>query len=214
MQDSHPKTFSLNQAAVVLGRHRNTIAEWLAAGCPAVQKADRDQGIEWKLFLGDVLDWRVSHEVQEALARYHDEKGEISRDEADRRRAVARMIVEEIAADEALGVVVRRDEAEADMAAFALALKSGLSNAANRIAARAAAMRSAPDIRGLCEKELNRALDTAHAELVKRWAVDQTEGGADAALGCGTPLGASDASDPSGSCSTLRAGRGPEGPER
>ena len=67
------------------------------------------------------------------------------------------------------------------MAAFCLALKAGLSNASSRIAARACAMRQAPDIAALCATELNRAFEAAHAQLTARWSLGETDEGADAA---------------------------------
>ncbi len=31
------RTYSLSEAAAVLGKHRNTVAGWLEKGCPAVR---------------------------------------------------------------------------------------------------------------------------------------------------------------------------------
>ena len=170
---------SLTQASAILGVHRNTLAKWLDQGCPAVTRADRDRGIEWELEIPAIVDWRITRAVEDALASYGGEEGMISKDEADRRRAVANAITAEVAADEALRSVVHRHEAEADMAAFCQALKTGLSNSSSRIAARAASVSSAPEIEDLCHVELNRAFDAAEAELTARWSDERNAGGED-----------------------------------
>ena len=163
------KTLSLVQAAATLGVHRNTLSKWLDEGCPAVTRADRDRGIEWQLEIPSVVDWRIRRAVEGALASYQDDGGQITKPEADRRRAVAQAITAEVEADEALDAVVSRDNAEAVMASFCQVLKSGLGNASSKIASRAATMRSAPEIRDVCHQELNRAFDTAAAELDTMW---------------------------------------------
>ena len=167
--EKHRKTVSLVQAAAVLGVHRNTLAGWVDQGCPVVKRADRARGIEWEISIPAVVDWRIEKAVADALASYHGESGRISRDEADRRRAVAQAITAEVVADEALDRVVARPDAESDLAAFCVVLKTGLSNASAKIAARAAALTSPPEIQAICERELNRAFEAAQGELTLRW---------------------------------------------
>lgn len=162
--------YSLSRAAAILGVHRNTLSAWIEQGCPVVARADRSRGVEWQISIPAVFDWRVTRAVEDAVAGYQDEHGAVSKDEADRRRAVANAITAEIGADQMLGGVVRRHEAEADMASFCQVLKTGLSNASSRIAARAASISSAPEIEDLCHSELNRAFESAHAELASAWA--------------------------------------------
>jgi terminase small subunit / prophage DNA-packing protein len=173
------QTHSLVQAAAILGKHRNTVASWIEKGCPVVKRADRSLGIEWQISIPAVVEWLVSRAVEDVLASYHDESGRITREEADRRSSVARAIINEVDADQKLDLVVARGDVEADMASFCVGLKTGLSNAASKIAARAAAMASAPEIQELCETELNRAFDAAQGDLVARW----TEGDGDEGLG-------------------------------
>jgi terminase small subunit / prophage DNA-packing protein len=167
--EKHRKTVSLVQTAAVLGVHRNTLAAWVDQGCPVVKRADRARGIEWEISIPAVVDWRIQKAVADALASYHGESGRISRDEADRRRAVAQAITAEVVADEALDRVVARSDAESDLAAFCVVLKTGLSNASAKIAARATALTSPPEIQAICERELNRAFEAAQGELTLRW---------------------------------------------
>lgn len=171
------KTYSLAQAAAIMGVHRNTLSGWIdRGGCPVQKRADRSRGIEWEISIPAVIDWRISKAVEDALAGYQNEDGRITRDEADRRRAVAQAVSAEVSADAALGGVVEREEAEADMAAFCVVLKTGLANASAKIASRATTVTSAPEIQELCEAELNRAFDAAQTELVARW-VEGNNGG-------------------------------------
>ena len=98
---------SLIATAATLGVSRNTVAGWIAKGCPVVSRADRDRGVEWRLDVGQVHAWRVDTAVREAVAGYRTVDGDkITKDEADRRRAVAMAIVAEGEADQALGSVV------------------------------------------------------------------------------------------------------------
>ena len=138
-----------------------------------VKRADRCRGIEWEISIPAVVDWRIEKAVADALASYHGESGRISRDEADRRRAVAQAITAEVGADEALDRVVARADAESDLAAFCVVLKTGLSNASAKIAARAATLASPPEIQVICERELNRAFEAAQGELTFLWKKDR-----------------------------------------
>ena len=162
-------TTSLVKAAAILGVHRNTLAGWVDQGCPVVKRADRARGVEWEISVPAVVDWRIQKAVTDALSSLHGESGRVSRDEADRRRAVAQAISAEVAADEALERVVARAEAENDLAAFCVVLKTGLANASSKIAARAASLTSAPEIQEVCEREMNRAFEAARSELAQRW---------------------------------------------
>ena len=100
------KPVSLKVAAATLGLSRNTLSSWIAKGCPVVSQADRDQGVEWRLDVAAIHKWRVEFAVKEAVAGYQTEGGGVSKEEADRRRAVAMAIVAEIEADLAQKSVV------------------------------------------------------------------------------------------------------------
>ncbi len=152
-----------------------TIDAWVRKDCPVLERGSA--GREWQFDSAAVIEWRISTAVENAVAGYQNQSGNTSKEEADRRRAVANAISAEVAADEALHSVIYRHEAEADMAAFCQVLKTGLGNASSKIAARAAAMINAAEIEDLCHAEINRSFRAAQAELAARWS---DERGADA----------------------------------
>ncbi len=146
-----------------------TIDAWVDKGCPYVERGGR--GREWVFDTAAVIDWRLERAVKEAVASSSDlASGEVKKEEADRRRAVANAITAEIGADEALRQVISRHDAEGCIAAFCQVLKTGLSNAASKIAGRATTITSAPEIETMAHAELNRAFASARSELEMRWA--------------------------------------------
>ena len=169
------KTYSLIQAAATLGISRNTLAGWLDKGCPAERRADRARGVEWELSIPSIFEWRTDTLVREAVARYNSEDGHVTKDEADRRRAVAMAITAEVEADTMLRDVVARSDAEACMAEFCQVIRAGLDNASAKIAGRAVTMTDPNEIRELCQGELNRSFVTAREELDRLWS-DTSEG--------------------------------------
>lgn len=160
---------SVNRAelASLCGVSLPTVDSWVDKGCPFVERGSK--GREWRFDSAAVIDWRLQRAVENAVSGYADESGNVSKEEADRRRAVANAITAEIAADEALGAVVARAEAEADVATFCQVIKAGLSNMAAKIAARAATITSASEIEAMIHAELNRGYAAADAELAQRW---------------------------------------------
>src|SRR4051794_36061705 len=110
----------------------------------------------------------IDRSVNAALAGLQDSTGRITRDEADRRRAIANAVSAEIQADEALGAVVSRETAEADVTAFCQVLMTGLSNAASKLASRTSTMTNAAEIADIAQAEMNRAFEAAREELERR----------------------------------------------
>lgn len=160
---------SVNRAelAAICGVTVVTIDAWRQKGCPYVERGAR--GKEWIFDTAAVIEWRFQRAVADAVSGYEDESGRVSADEADRRKKVANAITAEIAADEALRQVVSRHDADACMSAFCQVLKTGLSNAASKIAGRATTITSAPEIEEMVKTELNRAFSSARRELEMRW---------------------------------------------
>jgi phage terminase Nu1 subunit (DNA packaging protein) len=169
MSDLRKPGKKLNRAdlADFFGVTLPTIEAWVRKGCPFIEKGGKGKG--WVFSSSAVIHWRITTSVEEALSGYQDESGNITKDEADRRRAIANAITAEVAADDALKVVVHRHESEADVAAFCQAVKTGLSNAGSKIASRAAKMNNPAEIQDLCQSEINRAFSSAQAELIERW---------------------------------------------
>ncbi len=164
------RTYSLTRAATELGLHRNTLSAWLDRGCPAVTKADRSRGVDWQLKLGDIFDWRVKTAVDDALSGFHGEAGQITKDEADRRKAVAQAQLAEIEVDERRRLVVLRSDAESMAADFAQALRSGVDNGIAKTAGRAATMTDPHEIMEFFWAEWNRSMKNAQQLLNEKWA--------------------------------------------
>lgn len=122
-----PRTVSLGEAARLLGKHRNTVAGWLAQGAPSVAAARRAQGVEWQLDLGALLDWHVERAAADERARCDERhaaeverlhralegagtEGEpVSRSEALRRKAVAEARLAELDVGERERDLISRD---------------------------------------------------------------------------------------------------------
>ena len=153
------KTYSLVQAAAILEVHRNTLAKWLDQGAPAATRADRSRGVEWELSVADIVDWRVKRAVDDAVASYEGEGGEITTEEAKRRKAVAEAIVAEIEADEALKRVVAVADVADLVAAEYAAVRSHLQAVGAKIAGRAASMTNPAEIQELVDAAILEALE-------------------------------------------------------
>ena len=171
------RTVNRADLASTFGVGLPTVDAWVRRGAPFVERGRK--GREWQFDTAAVIDWRLTNAIADALGGYQGESGNITKDEADRRRAVANAIMAEVEADEALDTVVRRADAEADMAAFCMVLKSSLSNAASKVAARAASIASAVEIEELARSEMNRAFQAAQGELAARWSGERDDGETD-----------------------------------
>ncbi|MFY9293345.1 MAG: terminase small subunit [Methylorubrum rhodinum] len=170
---------SVNRAelASLCGVSLPTVDSWVEKGCPYIERGSK--GREWQFDSAAVIDWRIQRAVENAVSGYADESGAVTKEEADRRRAVANAITAEIGADEALHAVVARHDAESDVAAFCQVLKTGLSSAVSKIASRGCAITSAPEIAQMARDEINRAFEAARGELRARWAIGRDQGADD-----------------------------------
>ncbi len=103
---------SVKQASTLLNRDRNTIQKWLDQGCPYVTKADRSLGIAWELDLAEVVKWLEERSATSAAEKFADlTEGQMSEDEAKRRKAVAQAVVAELEMYEKLKAVIPIDDA-------------------------------------------------------------------------------------------------------
>ena len=89
-------------------------------------------GTNWKFDPVAVIAWRLKDAVDEVTARFITEGGQMSREEADRRRAVANARVAEIELDERPKSVASVEDTATDIMSFCQVLKSGLDSAGQR----------------------------------------------------------------------------------
>lgn len=95
-------TYSLVEASAILGVARQTLARWLAEGCPSVQRANRARGQEWQIRISDVLAWREERAVQQAVG----DTAKLDIDEARRRKTAAEAALAELELAKQRGEVV------------------------------------------------------------------------------------------------------------
>lgn len=85
-------SYSLAEAAGLIGVHRNTLSKWISQGCPTEQRADRRRGKEWRIHLPDVIDWLQERAVQDAVG----DTTKLDIDEARRRKTAAEAALAEL----------------------------------------------------------------------------------------------------------------------
>jgi terminase small subunit / prophage DNA-packing protein len=174
-------THSLIQTAALLGVNRSTISSWISRGAPVVEKADRSLKKEWKLSLPDIVNWRIETSVADATAALRTD-GQISKDEADRRKAVAQAGLAEVELDERRRSVMLVADANEMMADFCQSLKSGVDNGISKTAGRAATLTDPHEIMEFFGAEWNRSMRNAQSLLNEKWADwHGNKAGADAA---------------------------------
>ena len=152
------RSYSVADAAEIIGVHRNTLAKWLKEGCPAERQADVEAGISWLVSIPAVIEWRIAQQVEAAVSSL-DGGEKVSEDEAKRRRTLAQAIQEEIKADEALRRVVAIADVADRVAQEYAAVRSHLQAVGAKIAGRAATMTSAPEIQDLVDDAIRDALE-------------------------------------------------------
>lgn len=112
---------SLKQLATFLNRDRNTVMKYLDQGMPAVEKADRDRGAAWVIDSADAVRWLEERAAKNVADRFGGDLKTVSKEDAERRDAVAKMIIREVDAAESAKMVakisvmldlIRRDYAE------------------------------------------------------------------------------------------------------
>ena len=169
------RTVNRAELASLCGVSLPTIDAWLRNDCPIVERGSK--GRESKFDSASVIKWIKDTAVADAVSGLIDADGKVSRDEADRRRAVANAITAEVEAEEALKSVMSRFDGETTLADFCQALRSSLSNTGAKIANRTAAMTNPAEIRDFCQAEINRSFGAAEADLRERWAGDLRDEG-------------------------------------
>jgi phage terminase Nu1 subunit (DNA packaging protein) len=106
----NPRIVSLQQAALLLDRDRNTITKWISQGLPTVGAADKSQGKSWELDLAQVVRWMEERAAAVAAAGVTIDPTGMPKEEADRRRAVALAGLAELELEEARRSVAKIDD--------------------------------------------------------------------------------------------------------
>ncbi|MEF3134608.1 terminase small subunit [Rhizobium sp. 268] len=154
---------SLKQLAEVLNRDRNTVMKYLGQGMPVVERADRDRGISWVIDSSEAIRWLEERAAKSVADRLGGDVKSLSKDDAERRDAVAKMIVREVDAAESAKMVakissmldlIRRDYAE---------LRLRLMSIPDTIAGKVDAKLSAK-VRDVAEEQIRAALKALIAD--------------------------------------------------
>jgi hypothetical protein len=96
----NPPTFSLAETADLMGISRSTLERALKNGCPFVERADRDKRQEWKLRIGDVMDWMLDEKRKKLEAKLRARHGLTDDDDGSRKRAAEALRAELLAEEE------------------------------------------------------------------------------------------------------------------
>ncbi|WP_296071495.1 terminase small subunit [uncultured Agrobacterium sp.] len=154
---------SVKQAATLLNRDRNTVQKWLDRGCPFVTKGDRALGIAWELDLADVVKWleeRAGENAAEKFASSTD--GQVSEDEAKRRKALAQAVVAELDMLERLDTIVLKSDVLDLIAADYGEIKAKLISISDTVGA-SVDPAIATHVSGIVDKHIRKALASLKA---------------------------------------------------
>lgn len=155
------RTFSLFEAASILGVHRNTLAKWINDGCPVVTKGDRGRGVEWEICIADVIAWREQRLIEEISAKYQDKGGATNEQGYRVRKAAAEAVVAEIEAESALKRVVDVEYVTTKLATFLGNLRTRLSAVGAKAAGRSGLpAHQAAQMKELIDQEIRESLRT------------------------------------------------------
>lgn len=171
----HSLHYSLTKAAAILDVHRNTLAGWIERGAPVVSEANRGAGKEWQISIPKIIEWRIERAVDDAVAGFKTDDDKMSKDEADRRKAVAQAGLAEVDLEERRRTLMLVADAESILADFCQALKSGVDNGIVKTAGRAAVMSDPNEIREFFSREWNRSMKNAQQLLNEKWAEARVE---------------------------------------
>ena len=156
------KRVSANELAEILGVNRHTVVEWAQKrNCPSVEAADKDAGKSWVFDVAEVVAWRES-QAAEAVAEQVG--GLISKEEAQRRRAIALASMDELRLSELKKEVVRIEDVARTVTTEYALVRSSLMNIPAKIAPRVALLDNPAEIQAEIEKVINEALAALKAD--------------------------------------------------
>ena len=167
---------SLKQLATFLNLDRNTVMKYLDQGMPTVEKADRDRGVAWVIDSAEAVRWLEERAAKNVADRFGGDLKTVSKEDAERRDAVAKMIIREVDTAESAKMVakissildlIRRDYTE---------LRSRLTSIPDTIAGKVDSKISAK-VRDIAEEQIRGALAAlvADAQIADCWFPRRTE---------------------------------------
>jgi phage terminase Nu1 subunit (DNA packaging protein) len=129
----NPRIVSLQQAALLLDRDRNTVSKWVAQGCPTISVGDKQIGKAWELDLSAVVRWLEDRAAADAAS---EGAGGESKEEAERRLKWAQARREELKEEEDARSVVRVDDVSDIVAQEYASVRSALQSVGPKMASR------------------------------------------------------------------------------
>jgi phage terminase Nu1 subunit (DNA packaging protein) len=162
------KQVSARELGTLLGVQRHTVVDWAERwGLPAVQEADRDSGQSWIFDVADVFEWYRQRGVDEAMqqvagvdgGREGDEAVALTKEEANRRKDVAQMVMAEIQADEARERVISVEDVAGIVNQEYAEVRSQLMAVPSKVAPHAAATSKPTEVQDIVESAINDALE-------------------------------------------------------
>lgn len=155
---------SLKELAALLDRDRNTVVKYVDGGMPFIEKADRDLGKAWIFDVADCVRWLEKRAADVTADKFGDSPdGQMTEDEAKRRRAVAQAIVAELDMLERLRAVIPVSDALEWWAKDYGEIKAKAMSLPDKLAV-AVDPSLASHIRALADKHMREVMETCKTE--------------------------------------------------
>lgn len=176
-----PLKSSSIQAARCLGIDRNTLAKWLEAGAPFIERAEGNK--PWVLSVPEIIEWKMEVEkskaVEAALRKVSPDgtvegaiesidDGQITLDEAKRRKAVADAVIREIQLDKEAGSVIPIEDVATVVAREYSAVRETILGIGPRVAPRIAGETDANIIAEAIREQVDESLSALQADNNKK----------------------------------------------
>jgi phage terminase Nu1 subunit (DNA packaging protein) len=161
MASKQGKHVSANELAEILGVNRHTVVEWSKKGCPSVEKADKESGRPWIFDVAQVMAWRESQAAGAAAEMFGDP---ISKDEAQRRRAIAQAAMAELDLAERKKELVQISDVTGAVSAEYALVRTALMNLPAKVSGRIALIDDPAVIQSEIEGAITEALKNLKAD--------------------------------------------------
>ncbi len=157
------RQMSLKQLAAFLNRDRNTVMKYLDQGMPSVEQADRDRGVAWVIDSAEAVRWLEERAARNVAEKLGGDTKSVTKEEAERRDWVARMVIREKDAAESVSMVAKisaiLDLIRKDYTELRLRLVAVPDTLAGKVDPKISAK-----VRDVAEEQIREALNTLVAE--------------------------------------------------